>query len=130
MSETSTSFYYWQLAPSWRLVPWLANPGNPPMSPHAGRTKTGTHCTHKTVERKGGETATKESPHSGKMLKLRKTLTKTPTKPLQCPMNQEHGECWCMRISNKLLTARVKLVLLVVNSVKLHLTAYFGYFHP
>ena len=29
-----------------------------------------------------------------------------------------------MCISNKLLTVRVKLVLLVVNSVKLHLTAF------
>ena len=29
-----------------------------------------------------------------------------------------------MRISNKTLTAKVKLVLLVVNSVKLHLTAF------
>ena len=31
-----------------------------------------------------------------------------------------------MRIYIKLLTARVKLVLLVVNSVKLHLTAFIG----
>ena len=39
-------------------------------------------------------------------------------------MAQEHEESWRMRISNKPLTAQVKLVLLVVNSVKLHLTAF------
>ena len=38
-------------------------------------------------------------------------------------MDQEHEESWHMRIYNKPLTAMVKLVLLVVNSVKLHLTA-------
>ena len=62
---------------------------------------------------------------------LRNALTKTPTKLLQCPMDQEHEEFWRMRISNKLLTARVKLVVLVVSSVKLHLTAvqYFQQMH-
>ena len=39
-------------------------------------------------------------------------------------MDQAHEESWHMRISNKPLTAKVKLVLLVVNSVKLHLTAF------
>ena len=39
-------------------------------------------------------------------------------------MDQEHEESWHMHIYNKLLTTLVKLVLLVVNSVKLHLTAY------
>ena len=43
---------------------------------------------------------------------------------LQCPMDQEHEESWHMCIYNKLLTAQVKLVLLVVNSIKLHLTAF------
>ena len=66
-----------------------------------------------------------------KTLMLRNTLTKTSTKLLQCPMDQEHEESWLMRISNKPLTVRVKLVLLVVNSVKLHLTAlnYFQQMH-
>ena len=32
--ETSRiNFNYWQPAPRWRLLPWLANPGNPAMSP-------------------------------------------------------------------------------------------------
>ena len=34
----------------WRLLPWLANPGNPAMSPHAVRG-AGTHHTLETVER-------------------------------------------------------------------------------
>ena len=42
----------------------------------------------------------------------------------QCPMDQEHEESWRMRTHNKPLTARIKLVLLVVNSVKLQLTAF------
>ena len=42
-------------------------------------------------------------------------------------MDQEHEESWLMRMSNKPLTVRVKLVLLVVNSVKLHLTAFYVY---
>ena len=37
----SRSFHYWQPAPTWRLLPWLANPGTPAMSPHAvGRAGT------------------------------------------------------------------------------------------
>ena len=44
-----------QLLDPWRLLPWLANPGNPAMSSHAeGEKKTGTCHTDKTVERKGG----------------------------------------------------------------------------
>ena len=37
--ETSRSYHYWQPAPGWRLLPWLANPGNPAMSPHPGKWK-------------------------------------------------------------------------------------------
>jgi len=68
-----------QPAPRWRPLPWLANPGNPAMSPHAVGEKTGACHTDKTVERKGRtegvETVSKESPHSGQMQTLRKTLT-------------------------------------------------------
>ena len=42
--ETSRSFHYWQPAPRWRLLPWLANPGNPVMSPHIG--KGNRHLSH------------------------------------------------------------------------------------
>ena len=38
-------------------------------------------------------------------------------------MDQEHKESWRMRLSNKPVTVWVKLVLRVVNSAKLHLTA-------
>ena len=38
-------------------------------------------------------------------------------------MDQKHEESWCMCIYNKPLTMLVKLVPLVVNSIKLHLTA-------
>ena len=34
--ETSRSFHYWQPVPRWRLLPWLANPGNSTMSSHPG----------------------------------------------------------------------------------------------
>ena len=128
LPETSRSFHCWQPAPRWRLLPWLANPGNPAMSPHAeGEKKTGTCHTDKKNGRKGrdrgGETASKESLRSGENANTTKTLTKTPNQTLQCPMDQEHEESWRMRIYNKPMTTQVKLVLLVVNSVKLHLNA-------
>jgi len=61
----------------WRPLAWLANPGNPAMSPHTEGEKIGTNHTDKTVERKGGtgegrQLASKESPRSGKMPTLRK----------------------------------------------------------
>jgi len=89
--------------------------------------RTGTRHTELNSVKKGrdrgGETASKESPHSGKTLTLRKALTKMPTKPLQCPMDQEHEESWRIRTSTRPLTAQVKLVFLVVQSVELHSTA-------
>ena len=45
MSETSRSFHYWQPAPRWRLLPWVANPSNPAMSPHIG--KGNRHLSHR-----------------------------------------------------------------------------------
>ena len=57
------------------------------------------------------------------MLRRNANARKTQTKTLQCPMDQEHEESWHMRTYNKLLTAWVKLVLLVVNAIKLDLTA-------
>ena len=53
--ETSRSFHYRQPAPRWRPLPWLANSGNPAMSPHAEREKKPcTHHTDKTVEEREG----------------------------------------------------------------------------
>jgi len=48
--DTFRSFHYWQPAPRWRLLPWLANPGNRAMSPHT-EDETGTCHTELTVER-------------------------------------------------------------------------------
>ena len=56
---------------------------------------------------------------------LRKTLTKTQQNCYDAQiLDQEHEESWRMRISNRPLTAWAELVLLVVNSFKLYLTAF------
>jgi len=52
--ERSRRFHYWQPAPRWRQLPWLANPGNPAMTHHTEGEETSTCHTDKTVERKGG----------------------------------------------------------------------------
>ena len=96
------------------------------MSTHVKGEKTGTCHTDKTVERKGGTGEGRQpprSPHTQENANAQKALTKTPTKPLQCPMDQEHEESWRIFLSNKLLTVWVKRLLLVVHSIKLHLTA-------
>jgi len=62
--ETSRSLHYWQPAPRWRLLPCLANPGNPAMSPHMEGEKTGHRHTDKTVERKGGTGEARQPPRS------------------------------------------------------------------
>jgi len=59
--ETSRSFHYWQPAPRLRLLPWLANPGNTAMSPHAVRG-TGTRHTVETVDRGRGKGVGRELP--------------------------------------------------------------------
>ena len=83
MPETSRSFHYWQPALRWRPLPWLANPGNPAMSPHAEGEKTGTRHTDKTVERKGGTGEGRQpprSPHAQEKMLTLETLTKMPSK--------------------------------------------------
>jgi len=67
--ETSRSFHYWQPAPRWRLLPQLANPGNPAMNPQAEGEKTGSRYTDKQWKEREGhgrETTSKESLHSEK----------------------------------------------------------------
>ena len=96
------------------------------MSTHVEGEKTGTRHTYKTVERKGGTGEGRQpprSPHAQENANTLKMLTKMPTKPLQFPMEQEQEESWRMHLHNKPLTARVKFVLLVVNSIKLLLIA-------
>ena len=103
----------------------------PSHEPPWGRRKTDTRHTDKTVKRKretGKGRQPPRSPHTQENANAQKTLMKMATKLLQGPMDQEHEESWRMRISNKPLTAKVKLVLLVVNSVKLYLTAYNPHF--
>ena len=48
--ETSRSFHYWQPVPRWRLLPWLANPGNSAMSSHPGEGNK-----HPSQWKKGGK---------------------------------------------------------------------------
>ena len=104
MPETSRSFHYWQPAPRGRPLPWLANPDNPAMSPlvEGEKKKAPVTLTKQWKEREGQgrETASKESPRSGKTLTLRKTLTKTPTKVLQCPMDHTRNPGVCAYLTN------------------------------
>jgi len=62
----SRSFLYWQPAPKWRLLPWLANPGNPAMSPHTEGKQVSILLIKQWKERKGqgrGNSLREESPH-------------------------------------------------------------------
>lgn len=87
--EISKSFHYWQRAPRWRLVPWLANPVNPAMRPHALR-ETGTrHTSDKDSGNwKGGRgnTTLRDEHINAKPLL-------TPAN--KCNMIQEHVESCC-----------------------------------
>ena len=80
------------------------------MSSQAEKEKTDTCHTDKTVERKGGTGEGRQpprSPHAQENANAQKTRNPGARAYL-----------------NKPLTIRVKLVLLVVSSVKLHLTAF------
>ena len=89
----------------------------PSHEPPRGREKNRQPSHWKTVERKGGAGEGRQpprSPHTQENANAQKMLTemsKTATTPFG------------PRTRGILLTAKVKLVLLVVNSVKLHLTA-------
>ena len=66
MPELSRSFHYWQPAPRWRLFPWLANLGNPAMSPQVqGRKQAPSTPFSKAVEigKEVGGNHYKLSPH-------------------------------------------------------------------
>ena len=64
--ETFKSFHYWQPGPRWRPLPWLANPGNPAMSPHMeGRKRTPSTMIKQQKEKGGtGEEKTLLSPRA------------------------------------------------------------------
>ena len=53
--EIPRSFHYWQPAPRWRPLPWLGNPGDPAMSPHAAGKKAGTHHIENISRKRGGK---------------------------------------------------------------------------
>ena len=100
--------------------PWLANPGNPAMSPHAeGESRHPSHWKKKNSGKEREGQGRGDSLQGIPMLRKTLTLRKRWLKCQQCPMDQAHEESWHMRVSNKPLTVKVKLVLLVV-----HLTAY------
>ena len=116
--ETSRSFQYWQPAPIWRLLSWLANTGNPAMSLHmeGKEIKHPSHrlnCGKRKGRKKGGAAYEKSHPCSGKMLRM----------PMKCQMLQ----CTCKHVGPRAcgipthasisaqLTAKEGLVLLVVS---------------
>ena len=53
--EIPRSFHYWQPAPRWRPLPWLGNPGDPAMSPHAAGKKAGTRHIENISGKRGGK---------------------------------------------------------------------------
>ena len=122
------SFHYWQPAPRRRPLPWLGNPGNPAMSPHAAGKKAGTRHTENFSGKGGGKGEGRnryklsynvcETPTLQSMLKSTKC-----TRPLRCMLVPEHDGSWYMRILQTPLASGMEQALLVVNSVKLHLTA-------
>ena len=60
-------FHYWQPAPRWRLLSWLANPGNPAMSPHAEGEKQAPITLIKQWKDRGGQgrgDSLRGSPHA------------------------------------------------------------------
>ena len=61
--------------------------------PHGRRKNRYPSYSDKTVERKGGTGKRRQpprSPHAQENANTQQTLTKMPTKLLQCPMAQEH----------------------------------------
>ena len=121
--ETSRSFHYWQQAPRWRLLPWLANPGNPAISPHAVRG-TGTCHTAEKVERgreRGweGNCLGDELPHYKTPENASCTYAMLRYATLQYTSVWNSDTCAYNVCAN---TADLQ-ELFVVNSVKLHLTA-------
>ena len=117
--ETSRSFPWWQPAPRWRLLSWLENPGNPAMNPHTGKGKR--HLPHRINsgkrEGRGGENCLDDE------LALLTTLQVHALSTRKNASNEEHMEFRRMRICKKTTGYQRTLMLFVVDSVKLHLTA-------
>ena len=115
--ETSRSCHSWQPAPRWWLHPWLANPGNPAMSPHSVRG-TGTLTLLK--QWKGGKGGGRGTAWA--MSRYYKITREMP--PVQTPCYDPWACGFPTHAHGSIpLTTRGMQVLFIVNSVKLHLTA-------
>ena len=123
---------YWQPAPKSRgrrPLLWLATLGNPAMSPPK---KAGTHHTEQASEKRkggGGTTIIILSPHDCETpINAQQNCPKTP-KP-QNALTQLNIHCVLYTQNSKSMwepswsMSKITLALLVVNSVKLHLTAF------
>ena len=112
----------WQPVPRWRLLPWLANPGNPAMSHHTVRG-TGTCHTVETVERgreRGGRgTAWAMSCHTTKRQRT------PPVRNATLWSTSTWNSDTCAYVTTPLTTNGTQ-ALFVVNSIKLYLTALNG----
>ena len=115
--ETSRSFHYWQPAPRWRLLPWLANPGNPVMSPHIG--KGNRHLSHWIDSRKREGISGEKLPgrRAATPCNATSTCSKYTQECLQCTAHGNSRTCAYAKTTDYQKT----LMLFVVNSVKLHL---------
>ena len=102
MPETSRSLYYWQPAPRWRLLPWLANPGNPAKSPHAGKGKLpgwwGTTSNN---------TASSHSKHTKDCFKWRANEIPTHVHMQKLLTTKE---CWCSLLLTSLNCSKLHLI--------------------
>jgi len=91
--KASRGFHYWQPATRWRPLPWLANPGNPAMSPHTEGRKQAPATLIKEWKEKGG-TGEGEQPLSRVPVLDTQMLKENAdgVKLLKCLVAQEHVE--------------------------------------
>ena len=117
MPETSRSFHYWQPAPRFRLLPRLANPGNPVMSPHIG--KGNRHLSHWIDSRKREGISGEKLPgwRATTPRNATSTCSKYTQERLQCRAHGNSRTCAYAKTADYQKTP----TLFVVNSVKLHL---------
>ena len=108
--------HYWQPAPRWRLLLWLANLNNPALSFHTG--KGNRHPSHwinsGKREGRGGENSLGNKLPLQTMLKVHTQSTHKNTS------NKEYIEFQCIHICKNCWLLHLMLMLFAVNSVKLH----------
>ena len=86
------NIHYWQPAHRWRLLPWLANPGNPAMRTHTGKGNKHLSCWINSGKSEG------RGPHNAASSCLKRNKNAS---------NEEHMEFGCMCICKKQLTTGV-----------------------